>query len=240
MSFSEVVAVLFDLDGTLTDYEAGCEAGLRAALKTFNNERERPFAWDIFLEGYNAVIEAESAWSSKYGFKVSAKDNRIRRFGMLFNGLGINPGPVISEMADAYGLGRVNGTRLYPEVIEVLDYLIDKYRLGVVTEGSVETQKQQLTGQKIIGYFDSVIISGETLWHKPDLNLYSYAASKLKVEPENIVMVGDRLDWDIKPAKELGMQTVYLNKDKKNNDSDEAVSCADKVIFNLKELKSML
>ncbi len=38
--FTEISAVLFDLDGTLTDYEAGSEAGLRAALKIFNDQQK--------------------------------------------------------------------------------------------------------------------------------------------------------------------------------------------------------
>ncbi|MCD4655537.1 HAD-IA family hydrolase [bacterium] len=159
---------------------------------------------------------------------------------MLFDGLGISPGPMIGDMADAYGVGRANGTNLFPEVRDVLDYLNDKYRLGLITEGSVETQRQQLTGQKIIEYFEAVIISGDTPWHKPELSLYKYAASKLNIDPKCIVMVGDRLDWDIQPAKEIGMQTVYLAK--KGDISNKEVSdrYADDVIFNLKELQSML
>ncbi|HPQ41255.1 MAG TPA: HAD-IA family hydrolase [bacterium] len=240
MNLKEVAAVLFDLDGTLTDYDAGCVAGLKAALKVLNDQSDRKIIWDVFFEGYQAVIEAESAWSSRTGFKMPARENRIRRFRLLFDGLGLPAGPVLADMADAYGLGRITGTRLLPGAREILDYLVDKYRLGVITEGSVETQTQQIKGQKIEGYFEAIIISGATPWHKPDISLYNFAASKLDMEPQYIVMVGDRMDWDIRPAKEIGMQTIFLNGDGDSVDGDVASLYADVVISDLKEIKTML
>lgn len=240
MSFKEVAAVLFDLDGTLTDYDAGCEAGLRAALKALNSQIDREIIWEVFYEGYMAVIEAESHWSSRTGFKMPARENRIRRFRILFDGLGLAPGPVLGEMADAYGLGRITGTRLMTGAREILDYLVDKYRLGVITEGAVDTQTQQLKGQKIEGYFEAVVISGGTPWHKPDISLYKFAASKLNIDPQYIVMVGDRLDWDIRPAKEIGMKTVFINRDGDASGTEVSVLDADTVISNLNELRSML
>ncbi|MBN1296208.1 HAD-IA family hydrolase [bacterium] len=240
MNLNDVTVVLFDLDGTLTDYEAGCTTGLKAALNIFNGQAERTIPWDVFEEAYQAVIEAEAVWSSRSGFKVPARENRVRRFRMIFDGLGIPPGPVLTEMADAYGLGRISGTRLMTGAREVLDYLVDKYRLGVITEGAVDTQMEQLKAQKIEGYFETIVISGATPWHKPDPDLYRYAMTRLKVAPENIIMVGDRLDWDIKPAKELGMQTIFLDPKPVLIESNQASLYADTVISDLNQLKTML
>ena len=171
---------------------------------------------------------------------MPARENRIRRFKMLFDGFGFQAGPILQDMADAYGVGRATGTRLFQDVKPLLDYMVDKYRLGVITEGSVETQREQLQGQKIEGYFEVVVISGETPWHKPDKNLYQLAATKLKTETENIVMVGDRLDWDIGPAKEIGMQTVYLDRGQSSKGIVTLDPEPDYVVFDLNELQCML
>ncbi|MBN1878678.1 HAD-IA family hydrolase [bacterium] len=238
--FNDIQSILFDLDGTLTDYDAGSEAGLRAALKIFNEGQERKLDWDTFREAYNAVIEAEAAWSSRTGFKVPARENRIRRFRILFDGLGLTPGSLLSDMADAYGAGRSTGTRLYAEVHTVLQRLQTKYKLAILSEGSSQTQMVQIEAQKIKEYFTAIIISDQTPWHKPDELLFRFASMKIETEPENILMVGDRLDWDIKPAREIGMKTVFLNRARISEDDDRIDLYADKVIYNLQEILVML
>lgn len=45
---------------------------------------------------------------------------------------------------------------------------------------------------------------------KPDVRVFSQAAERLKVAPQECVMVGDRIDDDIVPAKSLGMRTILF------------------------------
>ena len=47
---------------------------------------------------------------------------------------------------------------------------------------------------------------------KPDKEIFRLALAMADCRPENAVMVGDRLDNDIRPAKELGMKTVRIRK----------------------------
>ena len=47
---------------------------------------------------------------------------------------------------------------------------------------------------------------------KPDLRIFKMALQKAKCEPNEAVMVGDRLDNDIVPAKELGMKTIWVRQ----------------------------
>lgn len=240
MSFDGVQGILFDLDGTLTDYDAGCEAGLRAALDVLNADREKPLLWDVFQEAYFGVIEAESLWSSSGGFRLPARENRARRFRILFDALGLKPGAILHEMADAYGIGRSSGTCLLPGVLDGLQRYVTRYRLGVITEGAVDTQTEQLENHNIKNFFEEIIISGATPWHKPSQNLYNYAVRMMKLEPGNIVMIGDRLDWDIQPAKEVGMKTIYLNHTPNKEEDTLIEQFADKVVFNFNELRSVL
>ncbi|MCX7884962.1 MAG: HAD hydrolase-like protein [Caloramator sp.] len=51
--------------------------------------------------------------------------------------------------------------------------------------------------------------------------------------PHDAVMIGDNLNTDIKPAKELGMNTIWLNK---NNKKNETNIIADAEIRSLNEL----
>lgn len=53
-------------------------------------------------------------------------------------------------------------------------------------------------------------VSGHHGYHKPDVRLFLRACEDLGVEPGDCVMVGDRIDNDIVPARLLGMRTVLF------------------------------
>ena len=54
--------------------------------------------------------------------------------------------------------------------------------------------------------------SAEAGCAKPDLRIFTMALDKAGCEPSEAVMVGDRLDNDIIPAKKLGMKTVWVRQ----------------------------
>lgn len=56
--------------------------------------------------------------------------------------------------------------------------------------------------------FDTVVISGEVGLRKPDPDIYLLAARRLGLSPEQCVFVDD-LRGNLKPARELGMETVH-------------------------------
>jgi putative hydrolase of the HAD superfamily len=59
-------------------------------------------------------------------------------------------------------------------------------------------------------YFANRGISAVYGFKKPDVRLFLRACEDLDVDPAACIMVGDRIDNDIVPAKLLGMRTVLL------------------------------
>jgi putative hydrolase of the HAD superfamily len=59
-------------------------------------------------------------------------------------------------------------------------------------------------------YFENQGISGVYGYRKPDIRLFLRACQDLAVEPAECIMVGDRVDNDIVPAKLLDMRTVLI------------------------------
>ena len=47
---------------------------------------------------------------------------------------------------------------------------------------------------------------------KPDLAIFELAMERTGCEPEHAVMVGDRIDNDITPAKSLGWKTIRIKQ----------------------------
>jgi putative hydrolase of the HAD superfamily len=59
-------------------------------------------------------------------------------------------------------------------------------------------------------YFHHREVSGTHGYRKPDVRLFLRACDELDVSPEECIMVGDRIDNDIVPAKWLGMRAILF------------------------------
>lgn len=120
------------------------------------------------------------------------------------------------EAAKFYGLSlpkwHKKAERLYPDAVRVLIELKEQgYRLGIIANQSVGT-RERLSVWNILRYFDVIIASAEEGVAKPDAEIFLRALQRTNCPPENAVMVGDRLDNDIVPAKRIGMKTVWVRQ----------------------------
>ncbi len=100
---------------------------------------------------------------------------------------------------------------LYPEAIEVLEKLSKSYKLGIIANQS-DGLTQRLEEWGILQYFSLIISSWDCQVMKPDKKIFEIALEKAGCEPCEAVMVGDRLDNDIYPAKQIGMKTVWIKQ----------------------------
>ena len=98
---------------------------------------------------------------------------------------------------------------LYPGVPEMLETLSRKFRLGVIANQSEGTEKR-LVNWRIRDHFSLVFASAEFGFAKPDPRIFRRAVSIAGRHPERALMVGDRLDNDIGPAKSQGWKTMRV------------------------------
>ena len=85
------------------------------------------------------------------------------------------------------------------------------FQLGIIANqepGAAE----RLNKWGLSRFFSVIAASAEMGVSKPDKEIFLRALSMADCRPENAVMVGDRLDNDIRPAKELGMLTIRVRK----------------------------
>jgi putative hydrolase of the HAD superfamily len=83
------------------------------------------------------------------------------------------------------------------------------FKLGIVSNGCGNVAKLCHD----FGYtpFLSVIIDSRCAGlFKPDPAIYLHAAKEIGLGPEAIMMVGDSFERDIRPAKQIGMKTAWL------------------------------
>ena len=100
----------------------------------------------------------------------------------------------------------------YNDTEYVLDQLSGKgYRLGVIANQSPGT-KERLLSWGLLKYFDIVLASAEEGIAKPNPEIFDRALIAVNCLPDSAVMIGDRLDNDIAPAKRIGMKTVWVRQ----------------------------
>ena len=130
---------------------------------------------------------------------------------------------------------------LFKDTIYVLEYLKSKgYKLGIIANQKKGLEKR-LDEFGILKCFELVIASEEVGISKPDKEIFIITISKVNCIPQECVMIGDRLDNDIIPAKQIGMKTIWIRQGlAKYQDKLIGISNSDYIIDSLIELKNII
>jgi putative hydrolase of the HAD superfamily len=123
-----------------------------------------------------------------------------------------------SEIAHKLSLEfiRIRNTKhiLFPETRDTLDKLKNLFKLGLITNGAPDLQWKKIDGGNLREYFDCIMISGEHGYAKPDQRLFEDALKGLKSEKSCTIMVGDSIIKDINGARDFGLKTIWINRNK--------------------------
>jgi HAD superfamily hydrolase (TIGR01549 family) len=197
-----ISAVIFDIGGPLdleTRHEASIDDDIKAAL-----EREGYAVDDA------AYAEAE-AWAVEH-YAPSAYRATIWRL--------TNANEAVSRRVYDWmeSRGHLRDSFDLREGIEpVLAQLKGRgLKLGLAANQPLRALAQ-LEKHGLASYFDNEGISAVYGLRKPDVRLFLRACQDLGVEPADCIMVGDRIDNDIVPAKLLGMRTVLFRTGRHRN-----------------------
>jgi putative hydrolase of the HAD superfamily len=104
---------------------------------------------------------------------------------------------------------------LYHDAAEVLKQLRSQgYKLGIVTNGSVESQRTKLIESDLVSLVDVTLISAEEGVKKPVPEIFTRAAQRLGVTVAECVFCGDDPQKDVGGAHYAGMKTVWVHRHK--------------------------
>ncbi|MCQ4923608.1 HAD-IIIA family hydrolase [Tissierella carlieri] len=113
------------------------------------------------------------------------------------------------------------------------------YRIGVISNSRLYDEVMINCFKKVglAKYIDVFTFSYYLKISKPQKQVFEIALDRMKVNPEDAIMVGDNLKSDIEPAQKLGLTGIWFNKNLTLNDTDIK---PDNEIFKLKELIDLL
>ena len=132
-------------------------------------------------------------------------------------------------------------TAVQPDAAPALEALREAgYRLGLIANQPSDV-RNALQRDGLGRYFDTWGISDDLGLHKPDPALFVEALRTAGVESGRSVMVGDRLDYDVRPAAAAGMRTVWLLRgEAPDTPTPEQLAEPDVAIHELAELPEAL
>lgn len=170
----------------------------------------------IFFDIGSTLVDEEEAYRHRVREMIRGTDVSFEQFWekrIQFAKEGDNGD---QKAIEYYGLYKTpwhsEDERPYPDAAPVLAELKKRgFRLGVIANQNPGT-RDRLANWDLLPSFDVVVASAEAGVAKPDPAIFRIALEQAGCRPENAVMVGDRLDNDIRPAKELGMKTIRIRK----------------------------
>lgn len=207
-------AVLFDLDDTLIFAYANPAPAWRAVAEEF-----APYL------GAAPVDAVAKALADSTAVFLSDDENRRRwrleqvvtRRSVVRHALEKAGFPDLAKLAediaDRYASYREENMFLYPDAYQVIDHFREQgLRLGLVTNGATEVQNAKIDRFGLRNRFDHFQVEEEAGFGKPDGRAYRETLAALNVRPEEAIMIGDDLVWDVLSPKREGLMGIWCNR----------------------------
>lgn len=193
-----VAAVLFDVDGTLCEYERTGEELLALAFER------------VGVEPLFTVADYYERFGDAARDHDTVDEIRSHCFAELTAAAGRDP-ELGRQLAEVYAGERdhSNVTAL-PGVDVALDALDSDYRLGVVTNGGRAMQSTKLETLDVADRFETVVYAGDDPAPKPSTAPFEMALDALGVPAERAVHVGNSLEADVQGAHAAGLRAAWL------------------------------
>lgn len=221
----ETRALIFDLDNVLYD------------------ETEYMFAayYDIasYLSKYCGVNENEVFTKLVDGFKRKTS-MYPRLFDDLLHDLRVDNN-LLPTILGIYSCVQ-SKIKLYEGVEEMLLELKKKYKLGLLTNGNLKTQKNKVKLLNIENLFDGILYARElgSNNEKPNTMAYKVSLDYLCVLPKNGIYIGDNPYIDFIGAKKLNILTVRVLTGEFKEIIVDNEHDADITVNNLREFADLL
>lgn len=200
--------VLFDADETLFSFNS--YLGLKAMLLRYGME----FSTDDY-EAFQAINKP--LWVAYQNNEISIQELQTIRFSSLAEKIGKSPIALNEELMEEMAVV----SKPLPNVMDMLDSLYGKVRMGIITNGLAKLQQKRLDNTSTAKFFDIVVISEIVGVAKPDVKIFEFAFEQMgNVDKSQILMVGDTLSSDILGANRVGIDSCWINYSSDKNMTD--------------------
>ncbi|MFD2565020.1 YjjG family noncanonical pyrimidine nucleotidase [Aquimarina rubra] len=206
MKIEKIDHIFFDLDHTLWDFDRNSALAFELMFDKFNIQ----ISIDQFLSVYQPInLRYWKLYREEQVTKTELRRGRlIEAFAVFGKRL---PLEIIDALSDDYINFLPLNNYLINGAIELLEYLMPKYQMHIITNGFKEVQHTKLSNAKINHYFKTVTNSEEVGVKKPNPIIFEHALKVSGADIDKSLMIGDNYEADIIGAEALGIRAICFN-----------------------------
>ncbi len=213
-----ITAVLFDLGGTLLDFNPHGYAWLEWERIGLDNafaflSQHYPLDYQAFVAHFMNVLPHR--WTLATQGKQNLTLGGLLEETCVAAGAAV-PVPTIQAAIAHYVAPLDRQVVIYEDAIPTLETLHRRgLRLALISNSMWpgHVHRQQMARFGILRYFDQTFFSGDVAMWKPQPALYRLALNRLDILPEQALFVGDTPEHDLVGARAVGIKTVYKRND---------------------------
>ncbi|MGV8906171.1 MAG: YjjG family noncanonical pyrimidine nucleotidase [Acetobacterium sp.] len=199
--------LLFDLDGTLLDFDAYEQIALENLFLEYNV----PFTSDI-RNTYDLINK--NLWSHYEKGEIALAEVLNSRFSevlKLYN-LDIDG----CDWENKYREYLADGFRLIDGALEICEKLSTAYRMIIVTNGIRKTQIKRLKMSGLYKFFSKIFDSQSIGFQKPDRRFFEHVINYIDDKKlDKLLIIGDSPNTDILGGINMGIDTCWFNPSNK-------------------------
>jgi len=211
-----IKAIIFDINGTLVDIQTdeGNEEIYRGISHFLTYQGINIHRWELRDEYFRIMAEQRGASAEAYPEfdAVLLWREFLKRRPKACEALPkekLRVLPLI--LAEMYrGISRFR-LQLYPEVRNILEALVRRYKLAALSDAQSAWAVPEMRALGLDRLFNPIVVSGDYGYRKPDRRIFQTALDGLGLKPENVLFVGNDMYRDVHGARQLGLKTVYFS-----------------------------
>ena len=211
--------IYFDLDNTLLNHTKAESAAQKDTFTGFHEFEETDIA--LWLDAYKE--ENHELWLKYQQGKIDRDYLQYQRFYRPMKKLGLS-----TDNSSEIGLAYMQNYRKYWTWVdgakEALELVADRFPIGIVTNGFLETQQNKIEVMGLDQYTDNFIITEEIGVMKPHPKVFDVATERSGADRNEILYVGDSYSSDVIGGRDAGWQTAwftaFMNEIEENQTAD--------------------
>lgn len=208
--------VIFDIDGTLYDYQAND----KLAMKHFCAFVEETLGIDE--KNFRATYRQARTIIRGRLKDTAAQHSRVLLIQTAMELLGKNSFDHVLKMYDVYWNCFLENMQPYDGAADFLRELkAAGMKISTCTDMTAHVQYRKLAKLGLDRYIDFMVTSEETGFEKPAPIMFNSALRKMNVLPNEAAYFGDALDRDIQGAASVGIEPYWFVADREVSGGDE-------------------
>ena len=226
-----ITTVLWDVDGTLLDFNAA----ERAAIKALFSEFGLGACSDAMLARYSEINAGY--WRRLERNELTKAEVLTGRFEQFFREYGLDT-RIVQAFNARYQVALGDTIVYRDDSLKLVEALRGRVKQYVVSNGTVVAQTKKLERSKLGALMDGIFLSEELGVEKPNRGFFDKVFSAIRPDDlSQVMIVGDSLTSDIRGGMNAGIGTCWYNPGGEPIPEGYRVDC---VIADLNELPGCL